>query len=382
MFTLGFSGCGSRGGTACSGSGCTPPPATPEILYGAPSSELLNQFINATIDPNTGGFSSVSVGTIPLFDTGGMVAVNVRFLYISTTFVNGLPNNGSEIFGYSINPTTGTLAPIAGSPFTLEADSPVQGLASAPNSYFLYAAVAGGIDAFTVNSATGVPTAIPGSPFASGNNPQLVVDPSGKFLYASDDDPPGGILAFTIGSSGALTPVQGSPFTIPGQTDANSVPFGIVDTGAFVYAALTATNQIAAFSIDSATGALASVPGSPFSDERNPAVLALADKFLYAVNEADGSISGYSISSSSGGLTQISGSPFASDSGELAADPSGRYLYDSTYEGILDFNINPDTGELTLGVASLSNDGSLLLTIVQLPSPSAQWATATNFKRF
>jgi len=117
MFTLGFSGCGSSGRTPCSGSGCTPPPATPEILYGAPSTELLNQFINATIDPNTGGFSSVSVGTIPLFDTGGMVAVNARFLYISTTFVNGLPNNGSEIFGYSINPTTGTLAPIAGSPF-------------------------------------------------------------------------------------------------------------------------------------------------------------------------------------------------------------------------------------------------------------------------
>jgi 6-phosphogluconolactonase (cycloisomerase 2 family) len=166
--------------------------------------------------------------------------------------------------------------------------------------------------------------------------------------------------------------VQGSPFTIPGQTVANSVPFGIVDTSAFVYAALTATNQIAAFSIDSATGALAPVAGSPFSYERNPAALALADKFLYAVNETDGSISVYSISSSSGGLTEIPGSPFVSDSAALAADPSGKYLYDSTYEGILDFDINPDTGELTLGVASLSNDGSLLLTIVQLPSSTAQ----------
>jgi len=262
---------------------------------------------------------------------------------------------------------TALRAPNFSSPFALQAGSSVQGLASAPKSYLLYAAVAGGIDAFTVDSATGVPTAIPGSPFASGDNPQLVVDPSGKFLYASDDDPPGGILAFTIDSSGALTPVQGSPFTIPGQTVANSVLFGIVDTSAFVYAALTATNQIAAFSIDSATGALAPVAGSPFSDERNPAALALADKFLYAVNEADGSISGYSISSSSGGLIQIPGSPFVSDSAALAADPSGEYLYNSTYEGILDFDINPDTGERTLGVASLSNDGSLWLTIVQLP---------------
>jgi hypothetical protein len=86
------------------------------------------------------------------------------------------------------------------------------------------------------------------------------------------------------------------------------------------------------------------------------------------VNETDGSISGYSISSSSGALTQIPGSPFVSDRAELVADPSGKYLYDSTYEGILDFNIDPETGALTLGVASLSNDGSH----VQLPSSTAQ----------
>src|ERR1700693_2060517 len=41
MFMLGFSGRGSSGGTPCSGSGCTTPSATPEILYGAPSTELL-----------------------------------------------------------------------------------------------------------------------------------------------------------------------------------------------------------------------------------------------------------------------------------------------------------------------------------------------------
>jgi 6-phosphogluconolactonase len=186
-----------------------------------------------------------------------------------------------------------------------------------------------------------------------------VVDRSGKFLYASDDDLLGGILAFTIDSTGALVPVRGSPFTIPGQTVADSEPFGIEDTSSFVSAALTATNPIAAFSIDGATGALTPVQSSPFSAGHSPAVVALTNKFLYAVNETDGSISGYSINSSSGALTQIPGSPFVSDSAALATDLSGKYLYDSTYEGILGFNINPETGELTQGAAGLSNDGSL-----------------------
>src|SRR6202012_4268773 len=102
----------------------------------------------------------------------------------------------------------------------------------------------------------------------SGLNVQLVVDPSGKFLYASNDNdffgnnPTDSISAFTIEPSGALTPVPDSPFAIPGPGGGTSEPFGIVDTGSFVYAALL--NQVAAFSVDSTTGALAFVPGSPF----------------------------------------------------------------------------------------------------------------------
>jgi DNA-binding beta-propeller fold protein YncE len=63
----------------------------------------------------------------------------------------------------------------------------IQGLATTPNGQFLYGADANGfIYAFSINSATGAPASISGSPFVSGPNYQLVVDPSGKFLYASD----------------------------------------------------------------------------------------------------------------------------------------------------------------------------------------------------
>jgi 6-phosphogluconolactonase (cycloisomerase 2 family) len=334
------------------------------VLYGFPQAALINTSVAATINLNTGGFSSISIGTGP-FGTSGMAAVNAQFLYVSF----GDP----QLFGYSISPTNGALTALAGSPFSFPSGTVLSGLAAAPNGQFLYAAEATGhIDVFSVDSATGVPTAITGSPFASGNNFQLVVDPSGKFLYASDDNPPGGILAFTIAPSGALTPVSGSPFAIPGQTVANSEPYGIVSAGSFVYATLSAADQIAAFSIDSGTGALTSVPGSPFSAGDDPAVLTVTNNFLYAVNWTDGSISGCSINASSGALTPAPGSPFGSDGATLAADPSGEYPYVSTSLGIVGWDINSTTGALTPGAATVSNDGSLWLTFVQLPSSVAQ----------
>ena len=364
---LALAGCGSSGPVVCSASSdapCPSPKPGPEVLYGFPQAALINTSVAATINLNTGGFSSISIGTGP-FGTSGMAAVNAQFLYVSF----GDP----QLFGYSISPTNGALTALAGSPFSFPSGTVLSGLAAAPNGQFLYAAEATGhIDVFSVDSATGVPTAITGSPFASGNNFQLVVDPSGKFLYASDDNPPGGILAFTIAPSGALTPVSGSPFAIPGQTVANSEPYGIVSAGSFVYVTLSAADQIAAFSIDSGTGALTSVPGSPFSAGDDPAVLTVTNNFLYAVNWTDGSISGCSINASSGALTPAPGSPFGSDGATLAADPSGEYLYVSTSLGIVGWDINSTTGALTPGAATVSNDGSLWLTFVQLPSSVAQ----------
>lgn len=142
---------------------------------------------------------------------------------------------------------------------------------------------------FTISTA-GVPTALSGSPYIPEAGFSIVVDPSGNFLYAADDDPPGGIFAFTTGSTGALTAVPDSPFTIPGQTVSNSLPLGIVDNGSYVYAALTLTNQIAAFSIVSGTGALAPVPNSPFPAGAEPTAVVFAGNFLYAINSSDGTI--------------------------------------------------------------------------------------------
>jgi len=275
---------------------------------------------------------------------------------------------GGVIYGYSLDPSTGAPRLLQGSPFSSGVGALPEGMAAVPNSRLLYVADAKQIDAFCVDGSDGFPTPIPGSPFMSGSNPQLVVDPSGKFLYASDDDPPGGILAFTIGPNGALTPVVGSPFMIPGSSGPNSQPYGIVDTGKFVYTALSATNQIAGFSINTETGALTPVPESPFSTGGTPLGLALANNFLYNLNWQDTSISGYSIDAN-GVLTPVPGSPFLKNSTTttLTVDPLGKYLFIGTSVGIGGYNIDPSTGALGPGLAGISNDGALWLTVVQLP---------------
>jgi len=361
-FMLALSGCGTSNHAGCNPA--PPPNDGPEFLYSAPLTDLLNTSLTAQINPSNGGFSSVSVATVPFFCSGGIAAVNGEFLYISVP-TTMCPGSDGLLFGYSINPTTGLPAPIGGSPFSSGLSTSPAAMATAPNSCILYIGDAGGIDAFTVEPTTGVPTAVSGSPFAAGNSPQLVVDPSGKFLYASEDGGPGGIFAFAIDSGGALTPVPGSPFQIPGQM--GSHPYGIVDTGKFVYTALYATNQIAGFSIDSATGALTSLSGSPFPTGLQPLVLALANNFLYGVNSQDGSVSGYAVNPETGGLTPVPGSPFISDSETIVPDLSGKYLYVSTTVGVLGFDIDPNTGALTPGAASVSNDGGLWLTVARLP---------------
>jgi len=387
---LALAGCGSsRNNVVCNAanSGSCPDPAPgPEMLYGFAATESLNASVLLPIDPSTGGFGTFSPPSpTPFFANGAAVASNAQFLYISNSFIDGQPNNGSQIFGYSIGPADGTLTPIAGSPFFLfPPPSSIQGLAITPNGQFLYGAdITGFIYAFNIESGTGVPTLIPGSPFASGSNVQLVVDPTGKFLYASNDNdsnpsnpsPTDSISAFTIEPSGALTQLSNSPFAIPGPNGGTSEPFGIVDTGSFVYAALL--NQVAAFSVDSTTGALTSVPGSPFPAGNGAFVFAQTNNFLYVTNAADGTISGYSIDSSSGALMPLPGSPFGAGAGTLATDPSGKYLYVSSggppNPGILGYNIDSTTGALSTGAADfMSGVGVLWLTTVQLPATAAQ----------
>jgi hypothetical protein len=74
----------------------------------------------------------------------------------------------------------------------------------------------GSVSAYTINATTGALTPVSGSPFAAGYGLNwLVIHPSGKYLYAVNEGS-NNVPGFAIDQvSGGLTPVVGSPFATP-----------------------------------------------------------------------------------------------------------------------------------------------------------------------
>jgi DNA-binding beta-propeller fold protein YncE len=67
------------------------------------------------------------------------------------------------------------------------------------------------VSAYSVGSS-GALSPIPGSPFPAGLGPlSVAVDPKSKFAYVANIDS-NDISAYSIGSNGALKPLPGSPF--------------------------------------------------------------------------------------------------------------------------------------------------------------------------
>lgn len=139
-------------------------------------------------------------------------------------------------------------------------------------------------------------------------------------------------------------------------------------TPQFVYVAGAGASSISAFQLNSTTGALTPVPGSPFPVRAIPLALAVdpAGKFLFATS--GNVVYVYAIDQSSGAIAEVPNSPFASGSGVspkfLSVDPSSRFLFvanDSatanSAAGEIDvYEINSETGVLTPSPNTLNSN--------------------------
>jgi hypothetical protein len=344
-------------------------PIGPQHLYATGLSGLGTGQVTEFPITNTGGLeSSASVpGPVATF---GMTALGNQFLYVSNpALVSG--SGAPSIYGWTIDQSTGALTTVAGSPFPLNSlpfPSVPMGLAADPALQMIYVADAGSIDALQADS-TGKLTPISGSPFTSGGNLFLTIDPQNRFLFASDETPPGNVLAFTIQPNGGLAPVAGSPFpAVPGSAN-SSMPWEVVvdQSGSFVYVALVTSGQVAGFSINPTTGVLAPVPGSPFSIANqpiglHPLALATVGNYLYV---GSGTISGYSIDVTTGALTALPNSQVPVIAAALTIGGVGPTLYASGAGGISAFTINTQAGGLTPVAGSpFPAPGATVLTVV------------------
>ncbi len=186
-----------------------------------------------------------------------------RFLYLAYADADETADSPTRVVTrFAVRPD-GTLGPGQDVAKVGPADF---GIAISPDGGLLYvdSVVARNVSGFRRN-ADGSLTPVPGSPFSVPDPDAVKITPDGRHLYvaASDDisSPPGGVAGFTIRADGSLTPTIDSPLHT--HDTAEVAALAITPDGRDVFAAIRDTGQVVAAEIGPA-GTLKAAPGSPF----------------------------------------------------------------------------------------------------------------------
>ncbi len=159
---------------------------------------------------------------------------------------------------------------------------------------------------YTVDTETGQLRFLDYMPLGK-STPEVVLDPSGRFLLATSQSIDRVYVFRLDHSNGELAPVPGSPFDVKGRA-----PFAIVfhPSGRFLYMAHRYAG-VGAYAFDGETGAVTPLPGSPYPAQSHPrsVVLHPSSRFLYAMNAYSNSISTFRLDQETGVLTEMPGSP-------------------------------------------------------------------------
>jgi 6-phosphogluconolactonase len=323
-----------------------------------------------------------------------------RFVYITD-------EQGNQIFGFTIDATSGALTPMPTSPFAAPT-FPGSSVAD-PSSRFLYASSSGAngmigtILAYSINQSTGALTAIQGFqfPLIDGGivSPgALTIGPSGIFLYAAINEPetsspPNGpnlaVAVFTINQTdGTLTQILGSPFAIGAYT-IGYTPIVIGPSGQFLYIAYdnfgNSTSDVTAFSIDPTTGALSMVSGGAvLVDTPGPNVATIdpRGRFLYlgsqncsgggGTPEECGVVSTLAIDAISGALTVSGSTPQVADN--VVFNPSGNLAFGVFVQAVTAYSADPTSGALTALAGGLNFNGVFDVAGPLVVDPSGNFA--------
>src|ERR1700681_3175976 len=289
-----------------------------------PSKKFLYAINSSSHADSISIFNVASDGTLALSGTptpagngpnDAVIDPSGKYLLVTNNF-------GNNVSVYSIDASSGALSEVAGSPFPANTN-PAEILIT-PSGKFVYVTNPGigMVTAFTFSN--GVLTKVPGSPFLSaplGGAFGMAVDGSEKFLYVANPSastpPPfsstrGNISGFTITSTGALTPILGSPFTVTNGNGPSSIT--VDPSGKYVYATTPGSSfSIWCFTITSTNGQLVAVTNSPFSLTAG-GLFTLIDpsgNYFYIGSQDASGIAGYTYDPSTGTPTAITGSPFS-----------------------------------------------------------------------
>jgi 6-phosphogluconolactonase len=288
----------------------------------------LSEIVAYREDPNSGFLTVLSISPITAGPSVQSLAIHPsrKFLYAANSGENDV-----SLFTTSLDGVLTEVTPRArtGTVPTL--------LVMDPAGKYLYVAnsASNNVSVFSINGSNGKLTEVSGSPFQVGVSPlNMTLAPSGKFLYVTGSAVPGALLAFSINPSSKteflslvqLTPVGQNPYGL-----AIATPGG--KGKSYLYAANSSPdNSISEFKIDSTTGKLTPLPGSPVGEAfSSPTSLLVtgSNNYLYVANEASGNLAAYAIDPNAGGLTLLQNSPFATNPQPItiSTDILGKYLF-------------------------------------------------------
>jgi 6-phosphogluconolactonase (cycloisomerase 2 family) len=174
---------------------------------------------------------------------------------------------------YQIDPTTGLLTVLTGSPlglYTGTATTPTvltpTSMLITPNNSFVYVSLGTlGVQVLTLGSGGALSTGTAATflpPRSTSTSPAdygLASNPTSTFLFVAEINT--GLRELSIGTNGTLNEVAGSPYAV--GTGPTGV--GLDVTGSYVYVANKGSNNISAFTLTAASGTLTPIAGSPFS---------------------------------------------------------------------------------------------------------------------
>jgi 6-phosphogluconolactonase len=314
-------------------------------------------------------------------------------------------NQGSfDVSAYFIYRNNGYIYPVPGTNFTVGGVS--TDIAVHPSNKFVYVTTAAhdynqgitgkhdSVTAFSVAS-NGSLVAVPGSPFITdGPNWGIAIDPSGKYLYASsqvsDSNQDGEINAFKINqTTGALTPIAGSPFPVIPYSCQECVTLNWEDingmtidpSGNFLIGPGENNGVVYVYRIQAGTGSISEVAGSPFVEELpsagfpglQPLDVSVTpnEKYAFVSNGLGGGMAMYDFDSSTGALSKLtfSPTPYSDVSSVVRADPSGKFVY------TLDWTPGESVKGQIVGYAIGS--GESLTAVPGVPYPNSGASTAT-----
>jgi 6-phosphogluconolactonase len=353
---------------ACGRIGFAPLPAADRQILYYPTS-LSTGVAAYALDATSGAVTEI--GTFGSFATQEGVAVRVasdslaRFAYVAD-------HTGSAIYVFAIDPASGALAPLAGSPFSGNGVVHPTGMAVGPHDDRLYVANLGN------NSLSIFAIAADGGLVADRNlapswliAPQdVIVDPSGKYLYVALGDNNGGIGGFSI--EGLPAAITGSPWQLEPAAGPDVFQLAFHPSGRWLFGSDQSNGHLLWAAFDAASGALSPQPtqisagnlvnGLAF-DPAGARVYEAACGGPVAVLVID-------VDPATGAQTgpRSTNYPQACPWG-IAIEPSGSYLYATDRTGLFTYTLAQDGSLVLQGVADTAHPAAGLATLVTITPP-------------